>query len=155
MNRTGKNQILVLLLLLVSTGQSLAALLAPCILPEMQTQQEAAMEMVSASQPASHEMAHHHALPGHTMPASEPSGMNMSSQNAMPAMDQKSAIAHPDYNCCQGLCACILMGNINPATASRLEQTLVLAGMVLPAYPEDQISAPFPNPLLRPPIRLA
>jgi hypothetical protein len=161
MNRNGNRQLAVLLLLLAFTGQSLAALLAPCLLPDMQ-QQETAMVMAPAPLPAVQETGHHHDMAGHMMVAAESAGMRMDMpmHHAMTTGNTAGDVttpgtSHLDHNCCHGLCACIAMGNFSQAATTNLELALAQREQVLPASPAEQVSAPFLSPSLRPPISLA
>jgi hypothetical protein len=157
MNRNANRKILVLLLLLAFTGQSLAALLAPCMLQESMSQQVSGMVMATAPQPASHGMTQHHAMQGTAMPASETHVMDMEIPmlHAMQTGNGPADTDHPDHHCCQGLCACITMGNFCQTTASGPELAPSLPGRALTAYPAERNDSPFLSPSLRPPIQPA
>jgi hypothetical protein len=155
MNKIGKKQFVVLLLLLALTGQSLAALLAPCLLPDVQ-QRETAMFIAPAPMPVVGETAHHHDMAAHMMSAAESAGMTMDMppHHAMTAGTELPA-DHSDHTCCHGLCACIAMGSFSQATTGILELALAQRDQLIPASPAEQVSAPFLSPSLRPPISLA
>jgi hypothetical protein len=161
MMKANTKQRWLMLLLLVLTGQSLAGLLAPCMMPASQPLHDPGAMITSAAQPIAHEPVHHHAMTSHLHDhdpagsANHVSAMDMSAATSPATTPDPSSTVHPDHNCCHGFCACIAMGGFSQAANSCRSFAISGHNAVLVMLEISAAPSPFLSPALRPPIRLA
>ncbi len=156
-------KMLVILLLLVITGQPLAAMLSACMMSQDESSTITGVESIDNGAALPSAAPHNHGMHEqrmHTdhMPATAsntPTHALVHSVGSAPYLATTDA-HQADHDCCSGLCSCIAMGCYSHAAAAT-------AGLFDPSAAAhhlshrlaEQSTTPFLTLSLRPPIRLA